>query len=138
MWHVGFYVSKTQKLFLHLNVQLFFIEVVTLVGMCVHIDYTLPLLVDSYAWNEIYKSFGNVKSNMSHLQQYTKIIKMPTLHNLIIKDKVVLLVVIFKKWSVSVRHKWFPLPDHQNPVDMHTSIMSINILQNIKAVAPKL
>jgi hypothetical protein len=29
-------------------------------------------------------------------------------------------------------------PDHQNPVDMHTSIMCINILQNIKAVAPKL
>jgi hypothetical protein len=27
-------------------------------------------------------------------------------------------------------------PDHQNPVDMHTSIMCINILQNIKAVAP--
>jgi hypothetical protein len=31
-----------------------------------------------------------------------------------------------------------PLPDHQNPVDMHTSMMCINILQNIKAVAPKL
>ena len=31
-----------------------------------------------------------------------------------------------------------PPPDHQNPVDMHTSIMCINILQNIKAVAPKL
>ena len=31
-----------------------------------------------------------------------------------------------------------PLSDHQNPVDMHTSIMCINILQNIKAVAPKL
>ena len=29
-------------------------------------------------------------------------------------------------------------PDHQNPVDMHTSIMCINIIQNIKAVAPKL
>ena len=26
----------------------------------------------------------------------------------------------------------------QNPVNMHTSIMCINILQNIKAVAPKL
>jgi hypothetical protein len=25
-----------------------------------------------------------------------------------------------------------------NPVDMHTSIMCINILQNIKAAAPKL
>jgi hypothetical protein len=89
----------------------------------------------------------------------------------------------FLKWSVSVRHKWCPLPDHkkemksnylsfceyltnplpptfhhggikkwlspttchyqifdenQNPVDMHTSIMCINIIQNIKAVAPKL
>jgi hypothetical protein len=30
------------------------------------------------------------------------------------------------------------MPDHQNPVDMHTFIMCINILQNIKAVAPKL
>ena len=30
------------------------------------------------------------------------------------------------------------LPDHQNPMDMHTPIMCINILQNIKAVAPKL
>jgi hypothetical protein len=27
-----------------------------------------------------------------------------------------------------------PPPDHQNPVDMHTSIMCIDILQNIKAV----
>jgi hypothetical protein len=26
--------------------------------------------------------------------------------------------------------------ENQNPVDMHTSIMCINILQNIKAVAP--
>jgi hypothetical protein len=32
----------------------FFIEAVTLVGMCGHIEYTLLLLVDSYAWNEIY------------------------------------------------------------------------------------
>jgi hypothetical protein len=31
-----------------------------------------------------------------------------------------------------------PPPDHQNPVDMHTSIMCINILQNDKAVALKL
>jgi hypothetical protein len=28
--------------------------------------------------------------------------------------------------------------ENQNPVDMQTSIMCINILQNIKAVAPKL
>jgi hypothetical protein len=31
-----------------------------------------------------------------------------------------------------------PPSDHQNAVDMHISIMCINILQNIKAVAPKL
>ena len=31
-----------------------------------------------------------------------------------------------------------PPPDHQNPVDMHISIMCINIMQNIKAVALKL
>ena len=28
--------------------------------------------------------------------------------------------------------------ENQNPVNMHTSIMCINIVQNIKAVAPKL
>jgi hypothetical protein len=28
--------------------------------------------------------------------------------------------------------------ENQNPVDMHTSITCINIIQNIKAVAPKL
>jgi hypothetical protein len=28
--------------------------------------------------------------------------------------------------------------ENQNPVDMHTSIMCINIQQNIKAVVPKL
>jgi hypothetical protein len=28
--------------------------------------------------------------------------------------------------------------ENQNPVDTHTSIMCINILKNIKAVAPKL
>ena len=63
----------------------------------------------------------------------------------------------FLKWSVSVRHKWCPrltirnykqvkssltlcmmFYQNQNPVDMHTSIMCINILQNIKAVALKL
>jgi hypothetical protein len=119
--------------------------------------------------------------------------------HLIIMDKVVLLGVIFKKWSVSVRHKWCPrdhkkykqvkssltlcmmfyvaskkemksnylsfceyltnpppdfssrghkkspttchyqiFEENQNPVDMHTSIMCINIILNIKAVAPKL
>jgi hypothetical protein len=28
--------------------------------------------------------------------------------------------------------------ENQNPEDMHTSIMCINIIKNIKAVAPKL
>ena len=28
--------------------------------------------------------------------------------------------------------------ENQNPVDMYTSIMCINILQNIKAIAPNL
>ena len=31
-----------------------------------------------------------------------------------------------------------PPPDHQNPVDIHTSITCINIMKNIKAVDPKL
>jgi hypothetical protein len=31
-----------------------------------------------------------------------------------------------------------PPPDNQNPVDMHTSILCINILQTIKDVALKL
>jgi len=31
-----------------------------------------------------------------------------------------------------------PPPEQNNPVDMHISILSINILQNIKAVALKL
>jgi hypothetical protein len=31
-----------------------------------------------------------------------------------------------------------PLPDQQNPVDMHISNLCINILHNIKAVALKL
>ncbi len=30
------------------------------------------------------------------------------------------------------------LDENQNPVDMHTFIMCINFLQNIKAVAPKM
>jgi hypothetical protein len=51
--------------------------------------------------------------------------------HLIIMDKIVLLGVICKT-------QMMPSPDHQHPVDMHTSIMCINILQNIKAVAPKL
>ena len=41
-----------------------------------------------------------------------------------------------KKGSVSVA-QMMCLPI-KNPVDMHTSIMCINIIQNIKAVAPKL
>ena len=50
-------------------------------------------------------------------------------------DKVVLLGVIFKTFC---KTQMMSLPNHQNPVDMHTSIMCINILQNIKAVALKL
>ena len=53
-------------------------------------------------------------------------------------DKVVLLGVIFKKTKCVCKTQMMSLPNHQNPVDMHTSIMCINILQNIKAVALKL
>ena len=58
--------------------------------------------------------------------------------HLIIMDKVVLLGVIFLKMKCVCKTQMIPLPDHQNPVDMHTCIMCINILQNIKAVALKL
>jgi hypothetical protein len=58
--------------------------------------------------------------------------------HLIIMDKVVLLGVIFLKMKCVCKTQMMPPPDHQNPVDMHTSIMCINIIQNIKAVAPKL
>jgi hypothetical protein len=42
--------------------------------------------------------------------------------------------------ATELEKKYAPALDNygQNPVDMHTSIMCINILQNIKAVAPKL
>ena len=53
-------------------------------------------------------------------------------------DKVVLLGIIFFKMKCVCKTQMMPLPDHHNPVDMHTSIMCINILKNIKAVAPKL
>jgi hypothetical protein len=43
-----------------------------------------------------------------------------------------------KKMKHVCKAQMMPPPDHQNPVDMHTSIMCINIIQNIKAVAPKL
>ena len=43
-----------------------------------------------------------------------------------------------KKMKCVCKTQMMPPSDHQNPVDMHTSIMCINILQNIKAVAPKL
>ena len=58
--------------------------------------------------------------------------------HLIIMDKVVLLGVIYLKMKCVCKTQMMPLPDHQNPVDMHTSIMCINILQIIKAVTPKL
>jgi hypothetical protein len=41
-----------------------------------------------------------------------------------------------KKMKCVCKTQMMPPPDHQNPVVMHTSIMCINILQNIKAVAP--
>jgi hypothetical protein len=44
----------------------------------------------------------------------------------------------FIKMKCVCKIQMMPLSDHQNPVDMHTSIVCINILQNIKAVAPKL
>jgi hypothetical protein len=60
------------------------------------------------------------------------------LPHLIIMDKVVLLGVIFLKMKCFCKTQMMPPPDHHNPVDMHISIMRIHILQNIKAVAPKL
>ena len=44
----------------------------------------------------------------------------------------------FLKMKCICKTQMIPPPDHQNPVDMHTSIMCISIIQNIKAVAPKL
>ena len=58
--------------------------------------------------------------------------------HLLIMDKVILLGVIFLRMKCVCKAQMMPPPHHQNPVDMHTSIMCINILQNIKAVAPKL
>ena len=40
----------------------------------------------------------------------------------------------FLKMKCVCKTQMMPPPDHQNPVDMHTSIMCISILQNIKAV----
>ena len=42
----------------------------------------------------------------------------------------------FLKMKCVCKTQMMPPPDHQYPVDMHTSIMCINIIQNIKAVAP--
>jgi hypothetical protein len=59
--------------------------------------------------------------------------------HLIIMDKLVLLgVFFFLKMKCVCKTQIMSPPDHQNPVDMHISIMCINIIQNIKAVAPKL
>jgi len=44
----------------------------------------------------------------------------------------------FLKIKCVCKTQMMPSPDHQNPVDMHTSIMCINIMQNIKVVAQKL
>jgi hypothetical protein len=54
---------------------------------------------------------------------------------LIIMDKVVFLKM---KCVCCCKTQMMLPPDHQNPVDMHTSIVYINIIQTIKAVAPKL
>ena len=43
-----------------------------------------------------------------------------------------------KKWLSPTTCHYQIFDENQNPVDMHTSIMCINILQNIKAVALKL
>ena len=53
-------------------------------------------------------------------------------------DKVVSLGIKNFKMKCVCKTQMMPPPDHRNPVDMHTSIMCINILQNIKAVALKL
>jgi hypothetical protein len=42
------------------------------------------------------------------------------------------------KWQVQLPVILRIFEENQNPVDMHTSIMCINILKNIKAVAQKL
>jgi hypothetical protein len=44
----------------------------------------------------------------------------------------------FLKMKCACKTQMMPPPDHQYPVDMHTLIMCINILQNIKAVSLKL
>jgi hypothetical protein len=46
--------------------------------------------------------------------------------------------LIQKKWQSPTTCHYQIFDENQNPVDTHTSIMCINILQNIKAVAPKL
>jgi hypothetical protein len=43
-----------------------------------------------------------------------------------------------KQMKCVCKTQMMPPSDLQNPVDMHTSIMCINILHNIKDVAPKL
>ena len=43
-----------------------------------------------------------------------------------------------KKWLSPTTCHYQIFDENQTPVDMHTSIMCINIKQNIKAVAPKL
>jgi hypothetical protein len=60
-------------------------------------------------------------------------------------SQIVVLYEIYSKklvteyfWHVSVPVILIIFEENQNIVDMHTSIMCINILQNDKAVAPKL
>jgi hypothetical protein len=90
-----------------------------------------PTYLISLTYLERQKCYGPDKKILFNLKR-----SMPP--HLIIMDKVVLLGVIFLKMKCVCKTQMMPPPDHQNPVDMHTSIMCINILQNIKAVAPKL
>ena len=79
------------------------------------------------------------KLNCLKEKNQTKTRKKSMPPHLIIMDKVVLLgVIFFLKMKCVCKTQMMPPPDHQNPVDMHTSIMCINILQNIKAVSLKL
>jgi hypothetical protein len=67
-----------------------------------------------------------MKSNYLSFCEYLTKIPPPTFHRGGIK-----------KWLKSNYHYQI-LNENQNPVDMHTTIICIDILQNIKAVAPKL
>ena len=56
----------------------------------------------------------------------------------IILSRISLVAGGITKWLSVTTCNYQIFDENQNPVDMHTSIMCINIQQNIKAVAPKL